>query len=48
MKSQELRERYAANGLEPGVIGAEQVTAMIKSENAKWTRVIRAAGINPE
>ena len=48
MKSPTLRERYTPNGLEPGVVGADDFTAMIKAENAKWTRVIRQAGINPE
>ena len=48
MKTPALRERWATHGLEPGVIGTKEFTALIKSENAKWSRVIREAGITPE
>lgn len=42
------RERLASSGLEPGGISSKEFAAMLKSEIAKWDKVIREAGINPE
>ena len=43
-----LRERFAAEAAEAGGISSERFAAMIKSEIAKWAKVIRGAGIMPE
>jgi tripartite-type tricarboxylate transporter receptor subunit TctC len=44
----ELRERLAAQGFEPVGGSPAEFTAYIKSEIAKWGRVIREAGIRAE
>lgn len=48
LKTQAVHERWAAQGMEVGTIGGQQFTALIKSENAKWSRVIKDAGIPPQ
>lgn len=44
----DTRERFAAQALEPGNMSAEQYGAYIKSEAAKYGRLIREAGITPQ
>jgi tripartite-type tricarboxylate transporter receptor subunit TctC len=44
----EIRERMAAEGIEPAGSTPEQFSAIIKSDIAKWTRVVREAKIKPE
>ncbi len=41
----QVRERFANDGAQPGGGPAEQFGAFIRSEIAKWKKVIRAAGI---
>jgi tripartite-type tricarboxylate transporter receptor subunit TctC len=41
----EVRERYAALGVTPGSGTPEDVTALVKSEQAKWEAVARRAGV---
>lgn len=48
LKTATVRERFLADGVEPGGISAEEFAAMIKREIANWAKVIRAAGIQPE
>ena len=48
LKMPAIRERFAAQGMEPGGISPEEFAAMLKSEIAKWAKVIREAGIKPE
>jgi tripartite-type tricarboxylate transporter receptor subunit TctC len=45
VKSAELGDRLTALGAEPVGSTPEEFTAFIKSEAAKWSRVIREAGI---
>lgn len=45
LKSPETRERLAAQGAEPGGNRPAEFAAIIKSEIAKWARVVREAGI---
>ena len=44
----EIRERMAAEGLEPEGSSPEQFATIIKNDIAKWTRVVRAAHIKPD
>jgi len=44
----EFRERLAAQGFEPVGSSPEEFSSYIKSEIAKWGKVIRDAGIRPE
>jgi tripartite-type tricarboxylate transporter receptor subunit TctC len=48
LKSDEMRERLAADGAEPQGSTPEEFGALIRSELDKWTRVTRAAGIEPQ
>ena len=48
LSSQEARERLIADGQEPGGGSPEELDKFIRSEIAKYTKVIKAAGINPE
>jgi len=43
-----LRERFAAMGLEPVGSTPQELAAFGRSELEKWTRLIKAAGIQPE
>ena len=43
-----VKERFAATDLEPHSSTPEEFAAYIKSEIAKWGKVIRTAGIKPE
>ena len=44
----DTRARLATNGLDPMPNSPEEFAALIRSEIAKWGKVIRAAGIKPE
>ena len=55
--NQELRQvladpdtqaRFAANGMDPAPGTAEEFAALIRSEIAKWAKVVLEAGIKPE
>ena len=48
LKTDEMRERLAVDGAEPQGSTPEEFGALIKSELDKWTRVTRAAGIEPQ
>ncbi len=48
LKIPATRERFMADGSEPGGISPEEFAAMIKNEVPKWAKVIRLAGIKPE
>jgi len=43
-----MKERLAADGAEPQGSTPEEFGALIRSELDKWTRVARAAGIEPQ
>jgi tripartite-type tricarboxylate transporter receptor subunit TctC len=48
LTSTELKERLTSAGIEPMSSTPEQFAAFIKSENARFARVIKDAGIKPE
>jgi tripartite-type tricarboxylate transporter receptor subunit TctC len=48
LKTDEMRERLAVDGAEPQGSTPEEFGALIRSELDKWTRVTRAAGIEPQ
>jgi len=48
LSSQEARERLIADGQEPGRGSPEELDKFIRNEIAKYAKVIKAAGINPE
>ena len=48
LRSDEMKERLAVDGAEPHGGTPEEFAALIRSELDKWTRVARAAGIEPQ
>lgn len=48
LKTPALRDRLAAEGVDPGGISSEEMGALLKNEIAKWAKVIKQAGIQPE
>ncbi|MBY0437315.1 MAG: tripartite tricarboxylate transporter substrate binding protein, partial [Burkholderiales bacterium] len=48
LNSQSLREIYFTQGLEPTPSTPEAFAAYIKSEIAKWSKLVRAAGVKPD
>jgi hypothetical protein len=44
LKSSEVRERFAAAGLEPLPSTPEEMADFMKSESVKWARVIKESG----
>lgn len=48
LKTPEIKERFLAVGVESVGSSPEELAATVKSETAKWSKVIRDAGIKPE
>lgn len=48
LKLPDLRTRLELLGVDPGSSAPEQFTAFIKSETAKWAKVVKDAGIQPQ
>jgi len=48
MRSGEVKERLAVHGFEPETSTPEAFGTYIRSEVAKWAKVVKAAGIRPE
>jgi tripartite-type tricarboxylate transporter receptor subunit TctC len=48
MSTPELREQLQNAGLEPAVKDTDAFRGYIKSELAKWTKLIKEAGISPD
>lgn len=48
MKIPEVREKMTAQGTDPAGTSPEEFGAFMKSETAKWGRVIKAANIRPD
>ena len=48
MQQRDVREKLAAQGADPTGGGAEQSAAYVRSEIAKWARVVQASGIKVE
>jgi tripartite-type tricarboxylate transporter receptor subunit TctC len=44
----EVRERFAADGGDPGGNTPEEFSRYIRTETEKWAKVVKAAGIKPE
>ena len=44
----DTRQRLAMHGMDPMPSSAEEFGALIRSEIAKWAKVVKAAGIQPE
>ena len=45
LQKPQVRNRYAANGLDPVASSPEEFSALLRSEIPKWAKVIKAAGI---
>ena len=48
MRAPDMKERLAAEGADPMAGSATEFAALLKTEIAKWARVVRQAGIAPE
>lgn len=44
----DVRERFAAAGVEPGTSSPDELAAILKNEIAKWSKVIKDAGIRAD
>ena len=44
----DVRERVAAAGVEPGTSSPDELAAIVKNEIAKWSKVIKDAGIRAD
>jgi tripartite-type tricarboxylate transporter receptor subunit TctC len=48
LRSDVVKSQFAAQGLEPTPSSAAEASRYLKSEIAKWGKVIRASGARPE
>ncbi|MBM3343883.1 MAG: tripartite tricarboxylate transporter substrate binding protein [Betaproteobacteria bacterium] len=48
LQAQDLRDRYTAAGMEARSLPFAQVAEHVRSEIAKWSRVVKASGAKPE
>ena len=48
MATPDLAERFIALGLEPTTSSPEEFSAFVKSEIAKWAKVVKASGLRPD
>lgn len=48
LKAPDVREKYAADGIDPGGGSAQEFGSLIRTDIAKWSKVIQAAGIRAE
>jgi len=48
LATDEIRKRFAADGAEPDYLGPEEFGRYVAAETAKWTKVVRVAGIKPQ
>jgi tripartite-type tricarboxylate transporter receptor subunit TctC len=48
MKQPDVIERFAALGLEPSGMAPAELAAFETKERAKWAKVVREGGINPD
>jgi tripartite-type tricarboxylate transporter receptor subunit TctC len=44
----DVRERFAAAGVEPGTSSADELGVILRNEIAKWSKVIKDAGIRAD
>jgi len=47
LKAPDVREKYAADGIDPGGGTPQDFGLLIRTDIAKWSKVIKAAGIRP-
>lgn len=47
LKNEAVMQRLAASGTQPIGAGPEQAAAHIRAEMARWDRVLKAAGVQP-
>lgn len=48
MQTQEMHGRFVGQGLEPVTSTPDQFAALIKSDLAKWAKIVKQAGIRAE
>jgi tripartite-type tricarboxylate transporter receptor subunit TctC len=48
LQSADIRERLKADGADPVASSPEEFAAFLRSETAKWAKVVKAVGIQPE
>jgi tripartite-type tricarboxylate transporter receptor subunit TctC len=48
LQSADIRERLRADGADPVASTPEEFAAFLRSETAKWAKVVKAVGIQPE
>jgi tripartite-type tricarboxylate transporter receptor subunit TctC len=48
MRAPDMKERLAAEGADPMVGSAAEFAALLKTDVAKWAKVVKQAGITPE
>jgi len=48
LNTKELREQFAAQGVEPMVMNTSELSAFFKSELAKWTKAVKDSGAKVE
>ena len=48
IRAPDMQDKLAAQGLDPVGNTPQQFSAVIKSEIAKWAKVVKASGAKPE
>ena len=48
LDSQDVRERFRALNLNPGGGSPEEMRRFVKNETARWSEVIKKAGVTPQ
>jgi tripartite-type tricarboxylate transporter receptor subunit TctC len=48
LRTPEIVQRFNAQGAEPSPLGTEEFAAFVKSEIAKWAKVVAATGMTAE
>jgi tripartite-type tricarboxylate transporter receptor subunit TctC len=43
-----VKKRFANDGAEPDYLSQAELARFVAEETSKWTRVVRAAGIEPQ
>jgi tripartite-type tricarboxylate transporter receptor subunit TctC len=48
LQSAEIKDRFASDGADPVGSTPEEFAAFLRAETAKWSKVVKNAGIQPE
>jgi tripartite-type tricarboxylate transporter receptor subunit TctC len=48
LKTREMQERLTDQGAQPMPMTPDQLAAFIKSETAKWAKIVKLSGAKPE